>query len=181
MRAAFVSVVLACAAIPAMGQQQSSMPSMSGSERASLDKPVVVACPVNLHLRTAPAPNILETSKGGGHARRTQQIEIALLNYGTKDVTSFDAHVMGFSERGELQLLTGQYSGGKPSASASIHVDETVVAGGGRSLTRTVQNIIGVKWLQLDTITFRDGSTWERSSGTACRVQPDPFLLVAQH
>jgi len=154
---------------------------MSGSERASLDKPVVVACPVNLHLRTAPAPNILETSKGGGHARRTQQIEIALLNYGTKDVTSFDAHVMGFSERGELQLLTGQYSGGKPSASASIHVDETVVAGGGRSLTRTVQNIVGVKWLQLDTITFRDGSTWERSSGTACRVQPDPFLLVAQH
>ena len=180
MRAAFVSVVLACAAIPAMGQQQSSMPSMSTSERASLEKPVAVGCPVNLHLRTSPAPNILETSKGR-HVRRTQQIEIALSNYGTKDVTAFDAHVMGFSERGELQLLTTQYRDGEPSASASIHVDETVIAGGSRSLTRTVQNIIGVKWLQLDTITFRDGSTWERSSGTACRVQPDPFLLVAQH
>jgi hypothetical protein len=179
MRTAFVFVVLACAAIPAVSRGQSARPSMSGSERASLDNPVV-ACPVNLHLRTSPAPNILETSKARP-GRRTQQIEIALLNYGTKDVTSFDAHVMGFSERGELQLLTAQYRDGEPSASASIHVDEIVIAGGSRSLTRTVQNIVGVKWLQLDTITFRDGSTWERSSGTACRVQPDPFLLVAQH
>jgi hypothetical protein len=180
MRAAFVSVVLVCATIPAMGQRQSGMLSMSESEKASLGKPVAIACPVNLHLRTSPVPNILETSKGR-HVRRTQQIEIALSNFGTKDVTAFDAHVVGFSERGELQLLTAQYPDGEPSASASIHVDETVIAGGNRSLTRTVKNIIGVKWLQLDTITFRDGSTWERSSATACRVQPDPFLLVAQH
>ncbi|HEV2137161.1 MAG TPA: hypothetical protein VGR47_23280 [Terracidiphilus sp.] len=35
-----------------------------------------------------------------------------------------------------------------------------------------------VRWLDLDSITYSDGSTWKRNSSETCAVTPDPFMLV---
>jgi hypothetical protein len=35
-----------------------------------------------------------------------------------------------------------------------------------------------VRWLDLDTITYSDGSTWKPAKGQTCSVAPDPFMLV---
>lgn len=35
-----------------------------------------------------------------------------------------------------------------------------------------------VRWLDLNSITYTDGSTWKPAKGDKCTVTPDPFMLV---
>jgi hypothetical protein len=40
------------------------------------------------------------------------------------------------------------------------------------------QKLTGVQWIQVDAVTYADGTQWHQSPGFVCRVTPNPFLPI---
>ena len=41
------------------------------------------------------------------------------------------------------------------------------------------EKLTGVQWVELNEVTYADGSQWHESAGSLCRVAPNGFMLVA--
>lgn len=41
-----------------------------------------------------------------------------------------------------------------------------------------VHKLTGVQWIELDELTFTDGTKWHRTADSFCRVAPNGFMLV---
>ena len=74
----------------------------------------------------------------------------------------------GLSNTGAAEatkILTVSFSADDGSASADVHVP----------------GFTSVSSVELQQVTYADGSTWKMSSSSFCRVAPDPLMLVAEH
>lgn len=45
----------------------------------------------------------------------------------------------------------------------------------------TLPGFTSVKSIQVESITYQDGSTWVVGAGQSCQIAPDPLMLVADH
>lgn len=44
-----------------------------------------------------------------------------------------------------------------------------------------VPGFTSVSSVELQEVTYADGSTWKISASSVCRTTPDPFMLIAEH
>ncbi len=57
-----------------------------------------------------------------------------------------------------------------PSFSGSRHLFQSTIY---------TKKLTGVQWVELNELTYADGSTWHESDTATCRVAPNGFMLVA--
>lgn len=89
-------------------------------------------------------------------------------------IVAADLIVHGYDGRVIAQPL-------ETAAASELTEDFHLTATGADSLSRRsiwTQKIAGVVWVELTRVTFRDGSSWQRSVPGECRIEPSLMVLV---
>ena len=114
----------------------------------------------------------------------SQQIHLILGK--AEENSSADARVAGakvtvHGTNGKWRTVpTGLASDATSGASKTLEVTFDVAENGQVSTDLTLPGFTSVQSIALDSLTFSDGSTWVPSQGKACRVAPDPLMLVSE-
>lgn len=104
-----------------------------------------------------------------------QQIHLGMTSLVPRDIVSAVFTALGFSNNPRAINTAGQ----GPDLRRSIKVVVDLKGNGHASSDLSLRDFTTVAALDLDTITYADGSTWRNSSPAACRVIPEGMMLVA--
>ncbi|HEY4046704.1 MAG TPA: hypothetical protein VGM27_07550 [Acidobacteriaceae bacterium] len=109
-----------------------------------------------------------------------QHIDVDLSNTEPSEVVSVDAHVQGISAAPRFVPLS-EFNLPKSNSlppPIPFHADRVLPIGGKLSLSWTLADATGVEWVQLDRITYANGSTWQRQQADVCKVEPSRIMRV---
>jgi len=104
-----------------------------------------------------------------------QQIHLGMTSLVPRDIVSAVFTARGFSNKPRAINTAGQ----GPDLRRSIKVVVDIKGNGHASSELSLRDFTTVAAIDLDTITYADGSTWRNSSPAACRVIPEGMMLVA--
>ncbi len=154
---AFAAIILA----PTLLAQGNEQALLLGGQSA--DCPVgVVASP-----RSLPALRSVDRDTNTRlHDRLAYNIALHALN--GKLVQSAQVKLIGIDKVQTLRASNGGRSGLISETFALSGADATVYT---RKLT-------GVRWVELETLTYLDGEVWSKTEGSACRVAPGSFVPI---
>jgi hypothetical protein len=107
----------------------------------------------------------------------SQRIHLILSGFGKgKQVTSATVTARGLSARGRMDRTA---SGGASDLRRTLDVTFTADEDNTVSAYVDLPAFTSVSSLQLESITYSDGSSWKVPDGRVCRVTPDPVMLIA--
>ena len=104
-----------------------------------------------------------------------QQIHLGMTSLVPRDIVSVAFTARGFSNKPRAINTAGQ----GPDLKRSIKVVVDLKGNGHASSDLSLRDFTTVADIDLDAITYADGSTWRNSSPAACRVIPEGMMLVA--
>jgi hypothetical protein len=151
--------------------------------------PAVTSCPVSMHALQGSGSSLVAvrgTQRVTGFAQR---IHLIVSDPKSTQVAAARVKVFGHSGKGRLE---------KASTSQELSLDTNPTTGP-LEVTRTLEvtfvpedakdaatdlllpGFTAVTSIQLESITYEDGTTWSMGRREACRVAPDPLMLVAAH
>jgi hypothetical protein len=103
-----------------------------------------------------------------------QRIQLTMTNLSPQEIVKAQFTVHGLSDKWRYVPLPEA-----PAPDLTKRVEVTLEVRGNSHASRdlSLSRFTSVTSVNLDSLTYADGSTWEASSG-ACSVVPDPFMLV---
>jgi hypothetical protein len=104
-----------------------------------------------------------------------QQIHLGMISLVPQNIVSAVFTVRGFSNKTRAINTASQ----GPDLKRSIKVVVDLKGKGHASSDLSLRDFTTVATIDLDAITYADGSTWRNSSPAACRVIPQNMMLVA--
>jgi hypothetical protein len=141
-------------------------------------------CPVDLRLkhgpglatsRSADGPSINGKPLSGQVRIQDQQgIHLTLINLSPQSIVSAEMVVHGFSNKWRYVPL----SGADPDLARTVDVALNVQGNGQASRNLALSHFTAITAIDVNEITYADGSTWRASSPGACSASPDLFMLV---
>jgi hypothetical protein len=109
--------------------------------------------------------------------RPSQQIHLILSGFGKdKTITSATVTARGLTSRGGVFRLSAIAAS---SLRRTMDVWFSPGEDGAVAADIDLPAFTSVSSLQLQSITYSDGSTWKVPDGRVCRVAPDPVMLIA--
>ena len=136
--------------------------------------PVTNACPVDMHARQGVWDHSLRLRQGEKSRGFGQRIFLTLGGSHPVQIIAATVVVTGFDGRNRM-LQTGNDSG---TAIRTLHVTFTREDANSVTADIFVPGFTAVGSLRLQDMTFANGSTWNASGLSLCRVIPDPVLLI---
>jgi hypothetical protein len=104
-------------------------------------------------------------------------LHLILTNPDSRRLVSARVRVHGLSGKGHVtQTLSGQNNS---DAAATLDVQLAQGQGKDASGDLRVTNMTAVLSIDLNSVTYADGSTWSFSGREACRVAPDKMMPIA--
>lgn len=155
----------------------------TGAQTASATAGIVLrspwvgtGCPVALSVRRTSPTELVNASDAVQH-RGSQRIHLTVDPRDTSGIRSADITVHATSRK-------GRYLPAAISANNSPDLDRNFqISGPSTSSLRNkdlwIDGVGSVLFVDLTSITYIDGSTWQRSSDSVCRAIPSSFLLVS--
>jgi hypothetical protein len=143
-------------------------------------------CPVGLQVKhatglptaiKAEGPAINEKGIPDGQARPSTQnlgIHLIFTNPSPKSIVSAQVVVHGFSNKWRYVPL----SGADPDLATPVAVALEVKGNGQATRNLSLSHFTAITTVDVNAITYADGSTWRTSSPGACSVSPDLLMLV---
>lgn len=137
------------------------------------------ACPVAMSARQSSGGNLVSVAPG----QRTDSgpSQHIYLTLGTKDsqrVASARVTVRGLTSAPRSSLLSGPLSGAQGSSNIRRTLNVTFNDGTGeQGADLKLADFTAVLSIELDALTYADGTSWT-ANANACRVKPDPLMLV---
>jgi len=189
-RAAAVSfaILLGSAALAAQTSQTQTTP-QSGFAVAAMEstgpnhfKTIVVqlppqaSCPINLTARHAPGADRIEVN-GVQIGAAAQKLHL-LVSPSSKRVIAASVTIHGFPNKVRaVQTMTTP-----DSSDATKTFDVRFPAGPEEMATDlVVPGFSGETAIDLNSVTYADGSTWKLAAGSTCSSRIDPIMLVNSH
>jgi hypothetical protein len=175
-----VSIGLCVASLLAASYGFAQAPGLNGGE-VFLQRPQFgpgrAGCPVVMSASQRSHPQQIETIRTG-LIRPTQVLAITLFGWMTSPeltgrITSAEvvAHALSPRNRALLTLNSDD-----ADVIRAFHLEEK--AGGGfRDLQ--VDGVTSIRWIEVKSITYSNGTVWQESETQKCSVRPDPFVLVS--
>ncbi len=161
----------------------------SGTQSAVLHlPPASTACPVGMRAQHVIGQGAVVAVRGSHHAGQiqgnhhvgppVQQIELTLSNSKPKDIVGAEITVHGFNGKGHMTLArSGQ---AEPSEiTKTIKLKLTVGGKEDASADLSLDAFSAVDLVDLDSISYADGSTWRSSDLQTCHVVPDGMMLLS--
>jgi hypothetical protein len=136
-------------------------------------------CPVNMQAsHTSGFPVSMNAGPQGATPRGLyQQIHLTMKNLVSHEIMSAQITAHGYSNKQKMRELASASQG--PDLSKTMEVVLDVKGNGHASSDLTFHHFTAVSSIDVNSITYADGSTWRSSSPGACRVIPDGFMLVS--
>ncbi len=138
-------------------------------------------CPVSLHAQHGADGNMLNVDKGRPKGL-AQLLRLTLTNPDSRQIVQANVRVHGLSGKGRVaQATSAQKNSGQDN---SDKVESMVVSfspGQNKSVSGDlwVPGMTAVLSIDLNSVTFADGSTTSFSGRDLCHVAPDPLMLIA--
>jgi hypothetical protein len=135
-------------------------------------------CPVSLHARHA----------GGGEMWKvdgvpingiSQMLHLIVTNPDSRRVVAANVTVRGFADKGRLLPAMSTQDG----SDAAKTLDVKFPSGPGKETTTElrVPGLTAVTVIDLNSVTYSDGSSWKLAPGNSCRSWVDGLMLVSSH
>ena len=140
-----------------------------------------VGCPVSLHADHGADGSILKVDKTRPKGL-AQLLHLMLVNPDARQIVAGDVTVRGISGKGRM-TKTENSAADNSSIQADVVRNLHV-----RFAPREGRNVAGDVWaagmsavltVELNSVTFADGSLWRFAGRDGCRVTPDPLMLIA--
>ena len=137
--------------------------------------PPVAGCPVSLRAQHKADGGMVQVSNG--HPRGTGQwLHLVLGDTGSNSIVKATVTVHGYSNKARI-TQAGTEDGADAARTATVTLSalqDHTVAG-----DVWAPGMTAVTQIDLDAVTYADGSMASFTGRQACRVAPDPFMLVA--
>jgi hypothetical protein len=148
--------------------------------------PATSYCPVSMQAKQRGMTEMVKTKKNAPNPepdampKPAQHIHLILAGFGKdRRVTEATVTARGLSSRGRA-INTNLVAGGQASdLSRKLDVKFTANDDGTVSANLDLPAFTTVTSLQLESITYSDGSSWKLADEKACTVAPDPLMLIA--
>ncbi len=141
-------------------------------------------CPVGLQVKHGPG---LATTRNAGPSingkplsgevrsqDHNQGIQLTLSNLSPRSIVSAQVIVHGFSNKWRYVPL----SGADPDLARTVDVALDVQGNGQASRNLSLSRFTAITSVDVNAITYGDGSAWRTSSPGACSASPDLLMLV---
>jgi len=183
--AALVSFAVLLGSVASGAQAPGQTPSETTVFRT---QPPATACPVSLRAQHGATGGMLQADKGRPKGL-AQLLLLTLTSPDSRQIVSARVRVRGLSGKAHsAQALSGLDNSGPGN---SIHNDADVVralavqfspaSGNTAAGDLWVPGVTVVIAIDLNSVTFADGSTLTFRSQDGCRIAPDHLMLVAGH
>jgi hypothetical protein len=138
-------------------------------------------CPISMRAQHQANANRLNVDKSRPQGV-AQWLRLILLNSDSSQLVAARVRVHGLSGRVRAaETLSGQNSSGQNNSDATATLEVRLAQGQGNEVygDLRVPNMTAVLSIDLNAVTYADGSTRSFSGMDACRTVPDPLMLIA--
>ena len=147
------------------------------------------SCPVNMQARHAMQTPVSVNADGKDlqgpaiHAPKEQvapqfqRLQLTLSNPSSRDIVSAEFTAHGFSNKPRARDLSA--GSNEPDLAKTIEIALGLKGNGHVSSDLSLQHFTAVTSIDLNSLTYADGTTWHAPSPGACSITPSPVMLVA--
>jgi hypothetical protein len=143
--------------------------------------PVPSNCPVSMRAQQTWAGDLLSV-RNGQPKGPAQGLHLILINRDSRQITGATVTVRGLTAKGRItRALTDPAPPDQDDDSQAARTLAVIFTPGPNrevSAELRVPDLTAVFAIDLDSVTFADGSTWKLSPGKTCRAVPDPLMLI---
>lgn len=140
--------------------------------------PAAPACPVQMHALQGLGGGLLAARNSPGIDRPSQRIHLVLTTGPAGPVTSARVIVQGLSRKNRA-VETLSTSGPTPDRTRTFDVSFAAEDLKSVAADLNLPGFTAVLSIQLEEITYADGSSWKVADAQSCNVAPDPLVRVA--
>jgi hypothetical protein len=151
---------------------------VSGAPNATyaVNPPAGIGCPVRLRAQHRADGGLVNVDKGKPQGI-AQALHLMLTNPDSRRMIAARVSVRGLSGRGHV--TKGLSGPDHPDATRTLDVQLSQGPGKEVSGDLRVPGMSAVLSIDLNSVTFADGSTRNFAERGTCRAAPDPFMLIA--
>jgi len=134
-------------------------------------------CPVSMSARQLGMGDLVSVAPGQPSKPDpgpAQRLHLTLGSHQGNSIVSAGVIVHGLDGKPALRNTDAAGSG---DASRTLSVSFAAVGSGQFSASLVAHGLTAVRWIELHSITYADGSTWTAQPG-ACRIEPDWLMLI---
>jgi hypothetical protein len=186
IRARIVSLVFLLAA-PTLFAQQSVTPGNTKSTVLPLPRTPEASCPIGMQARRGAGVPVAMNARPPIEKRapnspaltnaRAQRIHLTMTNLLSREIVNAQFVVHGYSNKGRAMNLANSSS--EPDLAKTVDVVLDVKGKSEASSDLSLSRFTAVTSIDLKSITYADGNTWNAPSAEACSIAPDLMMLVA--
>ena len=134
-------------------------------------------CPVFMRAQHAADGDLLAVNSG--HPKGIgQSLHLTVTSPDSRQIASATVTVRGLTPKGRVtQTLAGQDNAF--DAEKTMDITFSASPGKGASADIWVAGLSAVKAIDMQSVTFTDGSTWKLPAERTCRTFPDPVMLIS--
>jgi hypothetical protein len=178
--AGILPLAIALAATSAIGQDMVVHRSENPAPLTFSPLPTLRAdCPVGLQVNHGFSGPAKKTQYGPfaapAPAVQEQKIQFTMTNPSPREIVKVQITVHGFSDKGRSIPLADAPA---PDLAKRLTVVLDVKGNAQASSDLSLRRFTSVTSVDLNSLTYADGATWQASSPGACSVAPNPFMLV---
>jgi hypothetical protein len=136
------------------------------------------SCPISLHAKQAPGGDAIEVN-GTRIQDPAQRLHLSISGFDSRRIVAANVTVRGFNNQARyMPTMSAQ-----DSSDAARTLDVRFPAGSGKETAADlrVPDLTAVTVIELNSVTYSDGSTWKLAAGSSCRSWIDGLMLVSSH
>jgi hypothetical protein len=132
------------------------------------------SCPVGVYAQHSPLGAVEQIRTSTAHHQLAYNITLRALD--TRLIAQARITLLGLS--GPQVLPVGQNATSSPNAAETFTLTPGATAKPSFDSVVYAHKLTGVRFIQLDDVTYADGTQWHQTSGRTCRVAPNGLLLI---
>ena len=151
----------------------------SGTNTVLIAPPVGQNCPISLTAQHTPGGSVVNVGKQESPGKQGYRLTLAsspLAKAQNRVIVGATVTLHGIS--GQHLLPASEKDGDDAAESVAI----SLIPGSDHRFHSTVytERLNAVQWIELNTLTYADGSQWRESASASCRVTPNGYMPVAE-
>lgn len=161
---------------------QKAVTGPTGSKTTTQVVRVTPRCPVAMHLSQGGGMQMLRADDGTTQPLLTPSLTLAPVDH--RMVVDAKVTIHGAAPGARiLPLVSEPAKGNKPEPELTRTVELTLKPDdvGEPTAEMSLTGFGFLTRIELNSLTYADGTTWKLAKDSACSVAPDPLLLVAAH
>jgi hypothetical protein len=138
------------------------------------------SCPVSLHAQQSAAATRREVGNADSRPQGVaQSLHLTVTNPDSRVVVAANVTVRGFADKGRMVGVLSTQGSSDAAKTLDVHFP----AGSGKQVSANlrVPGLTAVSAIDLNSVTYADGSVWKLASASSCRSWIDGFMLVGNH